>query len=188
MSWPSAMTTTFAPTFSFCPIELLVVLVGDDRALGKVDLVGRAVDRLDRDLVRLRRSTTVPTILNFSWARQRWRRPRPAQRRSTRNAWPHYNPAIMKRILFAVAVLAGLCLVRPRRRKHRANREVRRDRRAGRSEDARVHVPGRRHRHPRQRRGHHARARRDQRQRAAARHRRTRSSRSPRSRRPSPRR
>ena len=67
MSWPSASTTTLSPGFSCRLIDLLVVPVGDDRAVKHVDLVGRAVDRLDGDLVRLH-GHDVPTILNFSWA------------------------------------------------------------------------------------------------------------------------
>ncbi len=53
MSWPRARTITFSPTFSFLAIDLLVVLVGDDRAVGEINFVSRAVDRLDRDLVFL---------------------------------------------------------------------------------------------------------------------------------------
>ena len=34
-------------------IDLLVVLVGDDRVVGEVNLVGRAINGLDRDLVFL---------------------------------------------------------------------------------------------------------------------------------------
>ena len=168
MSWPSAMTTTFRPDLQFRPIELLVVLVGDDRAVRKVDLVGRAVDRLDGDFVRLHVDDGADDLELLVGGHRDGRDQR--NRRSTSNASPHYNPAIMKRILFAAAA-PGLVCPRLRRRKRRRTAKFDAIVALAEAKMREYQRAGRRHRHPRQRRDHDARARRDQRQRAAARHR-----------------